>query len=113
MDILFFAQSNLVELVSPDNASRLPAFLRYKILEIELWRGIASLLILIAGFTLKKFLEVVVVRKLVSVFSKTSFKYDELVIRALGKPLSAFVIVGCLYLAVQVIALGLVLDDEW
>lgn len=113
MDILFFAQSNLVELVSPDNASRLPAFLRYKVLEIELWRGIASLLILIAGFTLKKFLEVVVVRKLVSVFSKTSFKYDELVIRALGKPLSAFVIVGCLYLAVQVIALGLVLDDEW
>jgi MscS family membrane protein len=113
MDILFFAQTNLVELVSPENASRLPAFLRYKILEIELWRGIASLLILIAGFTLKKVLEVVVVRKLVGFFSKTSFKYDELVVRALGKPLSAFVIVGCLYLAVQVIALGLVLDDDW
>jgi MscS family membrane protein len=78
---------------------------------ISLWRYALALGVLILGFALKKVLEVVVVRRLVRLFSKTSFKYDERIVQALGKPAGAFVIVGCVYLATVFIAGGLVLSD--
>jgi MscS family membrane protein len=74
-------------------------------LGIELWQYFSALAILLAGFLLKRFLEVVVIRWLVKLFSKTSFKYDELVVEALGRPLSAFVIVGCVHASAFILAL--------
>jgi MscS family membrane protein len=78
---------------------------------VQLWRYAAALILLLAGFTLKKFLEVVVIRRLVNLFSKTAFKYDEQFVEALGKPLSAFVIVGCVYIATLLIAADLALTE--
>ncbi len=110
MDSMLLAQvTNIVEVV--DQA--MPGLLRRRILDIELWRYAAALTILVVGFGLKRFLELVVVRRLLKFFSKTTFKYDDLVITALGKPVSAFVIVGCIYLATQIIATGLNLDTVW
>jgi len=80
-------------------------------LGVSLWRYIVSLVVLMLGFALKKFLEVVVIRWLLRLFSKTRVKYDEMVVEALGKPLSAFVIVGCIDIATLVIAADLDLND--
>jgi len=74
-------------------------------LGIEVWQYCSALAVLLAGFMLKKFLEVVVIRWLVSLFAKTSFKYDEMIVQALGRPLSAFAIVGCVHAAVYILAL--------
>lgn len=110
MEAALFAQTNLVDAL--DQAA--PGLLRNKFLDVELWRYIASLLVLLAGFALKKFLELVVIRRLVRLFSKTSFKYDEMIVEALGRPLTAFVIVFCIYLASLIIAKGLLLTpDVW
>lgn len=87
--------------------------LNAQFMEVELWRYATALLLLLLGFALKKFLEVVVIRRLVQVFSKTSFRYDELVVQALGKPLSAFVIVGCVYLATVIIGSPLPVMDTF
>ena len=108
MNFVLFAQTNLPAEAEAAIA-RLP---QAEFMGIDLWRYITALVILILGFSLKKFLEVVVIRRLVNVFSKTSFKYDEEVVRALGKPLSAFVIVGCVYLATLFIAGDLSLTDD-
>jgi len=74
-------------------------------LGIELWQYCSALAVLLAGFMLKRFLEVVVIRWLVKLFAKTTFKYDELVVEALGRPLSAFAIVGCVHAAAFILAL--------
>lgn len=78
---------------------------------VSLWRYMVALLVLMLGFALKKFLEVVVIRWLLRLFSKTKARYDEMVVEALGKPLSAFVIVGCVYIATVVIAADLDLNE--
>ncbi|HAV64262.1 MAG TPA: hypothetical protein DCY13_18080 [Verrucomicrobiales bacterium] len=109
MDPTLLAQTNLVEAVG----ETVPGLLRHKFLDLELWRYVASLCVLILGFALKRFIELAVVRRLIKVFSKTSFKYDEMVIEAVSKPVSAFVIVGCIYLSTQIIATGLDLDVLW
>lgn len=109
MDFLLLAQTNLVEAVE----ETVPGLLRHKFLDIELWRYIASLCVLILGLALKRFIELVVVRRLLKVFSRTSFKYDEMVVEAAGRPVSAFVIIGCVYLATQIVATGLELDAIW
>ena len=80
-------------------------------LGVSMWRYVVALGVLMLGFALKKFLEVVVIRWLLRVFSKTKIKYDEMVVEALGKPLSAFVIVGCVFLATIVIAAELQLNE--
>lgn len=109
MDLTLLAQTNLVEAVG----ETVPGILRYRFLEIELWRYIASLCVLILGLGLKKLIELVVVRRLIKFFSRTAFKYDEMVITAVAKPVSAFVIVGCIYLATQIVATGIDLDTLW
>jgi len=109
MNFLFLAQTNLAEQAETAALAKLP---QLEFMGIDLWRYVAALLILLVGFSLKKFLEVVVIRRLVKVFSKTAFKYDEAVVTALGKPLSAFVMIGCVYLATMFIAGDLPLTDE-
>ncbi|MCU0788348.1 MAG: mechanosensitive ion channel family protein [Verrucomicrobia bacterium] len=107
MNFLLAAQTNLV-----DEADQLLTQLpETEFMGISLWRYALALGVLILGFALKKVLEVVVVRRLVRLFSKTSFKYDERIVEALGKPAGAFVIVGCVYLATVFIAGGLYLSD--
>jgi len=79
--------------------------------DVPLSHYVGALLVLILGFALKKFLERVVVRWLIVFFTKkTAFKYDEMVVTALSKPLSAFVIVGCVFLATVIIAIDLSLS---
>jgi MscS family membrane protein len=79
-------------------------------LGVSIWRYATALAVLIFGFALKKFLEVVVVRALLRIFSKTKNRYDDMVVAALSKPLSAFVLVGCIFLATVIIAAGLELN---
>jgi len=107
--LVLFAQTNLA---APTNVvtSALSDLGDADFLGASKWHYILALLVLILGFALKKFLEVVVIRWLLKVFSRTSIKYDEMVVEALGKPLSAFVIVGCVYLATSIIALDLDLN---
>lgn len=81
------------------------AWAQGELLGIEIWQYCSALAFLLSGFMLKKFLEVVVIRWLVKLFSKTSFKYDELIVEALGKPLSAFAIVGCLHAAIFILSI--------
>jgi len=100
MDPILIAQTNVAE-----QAETLMSFIpQADFMGVALWRCILALLALILGFALKKLLEVVVIRRLVHLFSKTSFKYDEMVVTALGKPLSAFVMVGCVYVSTLLIA---------
>ena len=107
MSGLLFAQTNVTEQAEM-LVSKLP---QTEFLGVDLWRYVVALAILLMGLTLKKFLEVVVIRRLVRLFSKTSFRYDEMVVEALGKPLSAFVIVGCVYGATLLIAGDMQLSD--
>ncbi len=83
----------------------LTAWSQSEFLSIAVWQYCSALAILMAGFLLKKFLEVVIIRWLVKLFSRTSFKYDELIIQAMGKPLSAFVIVGCVHASLFILSL--------
>lgn len=107
MDPLLLAQTNLLNAVEQTvgQAGNL------EFLGVALWRYTLAMLALIAGFTLKKILELVVLRRLVGLLSRTSFKYDEMVITALGKPASALVLIGSVYFATIVIADGLHLSD--
>ena len=110
MNFLLIAQTNVT--AQAEHAEALIANLpQTDLLGVSLWRYVLALGVLLLGFTLKKLLEVVVVRRLVHLFSKTSFKYDELLVQALGKPLSAFVIVGCVYLATLIVGADLSLTD--
>lgn len=95
------------------NTGGLGGVLDSSFMEIKLWRYIAALAVLLLGFGIKKLLEVLVIRRLVNLFSKTSFKYDEMVVEALGKPLTAFVMIGCVYLATQILATGMPMDPVW
>jgi len=107
MDFLLIAQTNVTEATE--------VFIDYlpntEFMGVSLGRYVVALVVLLLGFTLKKVLEVVVIRRLVNLFSKTSFRYDELMVEALGKPLSAFVIVGCVYLSTLIIGGDLELTD--
>jgi MscS family membrane protein len=97
----FFAQLNDSSWMAWTNAD---------FLGIQLWQYISALAIIFAGFIFKRFLEVVVVRWLYRLFSKTPMRYDEMVIEALGKPLFALVIVGCIHLAVFVLSIHIQLQ---
>jgi MscS family membrane protein len=97
------AQTNITEEV----ASKLAEFTSSPFLGVALWRYVLALVALLLGFALKKFLEVFVIRRLVRLLSRTPIKYDELIVEALGKPLSAFVIVACVYLATIIVAADL------
>jgi len=104
------AQTNISDVTNTVNAV-LTDIGSSNLLGVSLWRYVVSLVVLIIGFALKKFLEVVVIRWLLRLFSKTKAKYDEMVVEALGKPLSAFVIVGCVYISTIIIAADLDLGD--
>lgn len=107
MDLLILAQTNLLSGLEPYLARANSS----EFLGVALWRYGLALLFLILGFALKKVLEVIVVRRLVRLLSKTALKYDEMIIEALGKPLSAFVIVGFVYLSTITVAADLELSD--
>lgn len=102
--IQLLAQTNdIAEVVNSSLAGEfeeaLPSFLKHKYLDIKLWRYILSLLVLIGGFLLKKVFDLVIIKRLTALFSKTRFKYDEMVVEALSKPLNALVIILSIYLA--------------
>lgn len=97
------AQTNVAEVIDSDFVQAVegsvPEFLKSEFLGIQLWRYIVSLLVLIGGFTLKKVLELIVITRLKTLFSKTRFKYDEMVVEAVSKPLNALVLIGSVYIA--------------
>ncbi|HVR34268.1 MAG TPA: mechanosensitive ion channel family protein, partial [Methylomirabilota bacterium] len=99
-----------MEFLAQADAQGLTALFKREYLGIELWRYIASLAILLAGFTLRRVFETLILRGLVRLFSRTSLKYDEMVITALGRPLSAFILVSALHLAVTVLAIDIELQ---
>lgn len=107
---VLFAQTNSTDITNTVQ-SVFSSFTTAGLLGVALWRYAVALLVLILGVALKKFLEVVVIRWLVRVFSKTKFKYDEMIVEALGKPLSAFVIIGCVYIATIIVAADLNLSE--
>ncbi len=83
-------------------------WMKAQVMGIEVGRYISALLVIMAGLFLKRFLEVVVMRWLIRLFSKTPMRYDEMVVEALGKPLYAFVIVACLHMSVFLLTADLV-----
>lgn len=97
------AQTGVVEVLdfglTESVEKTVPEFLKSRFLGIRLWIYIVSLLVLIGGLILKKILELVVVKQLTRLFSKTRFKYDELALHALSKPLNAFVGIVSVYIA--------------
>jgi MscS family membrane protein len=99
MDLITLAAADVIE--SVETAVTQAGNLEF--LGVALWRYVVALLVLILGFTLKKVLEVVILKRLQALLSRTKFKYDEMVIEALGKPASAFILVGSIYLATLVI----------
>jgi MscS family membrane protein len=99
-----------MEFLAQADTQGLTALFKREYLGIELWRYIASLAILLAGFTLRRLFETLILRGLVGLFSRTSLKYDEMIITALGRPLSAFILVSAIHLAVTVLAIDLELQ---
>ncbi len=77
---------------------------RLEFLGVALWRYAVALFFLILGFALRKVVELVVVKRLGELLKRTRFRYDEMVVEALGKPASAFLLVGAIYMATLVIA---------
>lgn len=115
MDFLILAQTNLLQAQTAFESFE-ASYESFKslLLGVDGWRYVFSLVALTVGLLLKKFLEVVVIRKLVNIFSKTAFRYDEMIVTALGKPLGAAVLVFCGYLAVISVATGMPdLDADW
>lgn len=86
------------------------AWTNNEVLGLQLWQYLSALAVIMAGFFLRRFLEVVCMRWLIRLFSKTPMRYDEMVIEALGKPVFAFVIVGCLHLATFILTANLTLQ---
>jgi MscS family membrane protein len=75
-------------------------------LGISLWRYAAFFVFIAVSFLAKKLTEIVVVRWGVDVLSRTPFKYDHMTVKALGRPLSAFVLVTGLYGAFSFLGAG-------
>jgi MscS family membrane protein len=100
MDLTILAAMNVLESVE----STVTEAGNLQFLGVALWRYVVALLLLILGFTVKKVLELVIFKRLAGLLKRTKFRYDEMVIDALGKPTSAFVLVGSIYLATLVIA---------
>lgn len=86
--------------------SLLTDWLHHTYFEITLWRYIAALAIIIASFFVKKVFELYIFRGVSRLFSKTSRRYDQMVIDSVSQPASAFVLVGGLYLAAMVLGSG-------
>jgi len=79
---------------------------------ISIWQYILSFLILLGCFVLKKFIEVFVLRWVNSLIARTSFVYDKLIVKALEKPLTAFIIVGGIHLAILTLIANLEFSSE-
>ena len=113
--IQLLAQTNVSEVIDSNITEVVegvvPEFLKKEYLDIQLWRYIASLLVLMGGFLFKKVLEVFIVKRLSQLFSRTRFKYDEMIIHALSKPLNALVMVASVFVAWVIIQEDIEISD--
>lgn len=90
-----------------------PEWMNLSLSDIAVWRLAAAFIVIFLGLILRRFLEQKVITWLIHIFSKTPIKYDGLVIEALGKPLSGFVLLGAIYTAIHLILEGIPQFTEW
>ncbi|MDL5055221.1 mechanosensitive ion channel family protein [Oscillatoria laete-virens NRMC-F 0139] len=90
-----------------------PEWMTIPVGEIALWRLIGAFVVIFLGLILRRFLEEKVIKWLIHIFSKTPIRYDGLVIEALGKPLSGFVLVGAITIAAHLILDGIAQFAPW
>ena len=113
--IQLLAQTNVAEIIDSNIVDAVegivPPFLKQEYLDIQLWRYVASLVVLISGFMLKKVLEVFFVKRLTQMFSKTRFRYNEMVVEALSKPLNALILVVSVFVAWVIIQEDIEISD--
>jgi MscS family membrane protein len=69
------------------------------------WRYLAAFLILLGSFFFKKLFDLFVSRKILQLTQKTSFHYDEKIVRAINPPISALFLVVGVFLALNSLAL--------
>lgn len=79
------------------------SWLNYNYLDIAIWQYLLSFVIILVSIFLKQFIEVVFIERLIGLFAKISSRYNRMLVEALGKPLSATVILGGIYLSIMML----------
>jgi len=74
--------------------------------EIALWRYGISLLLIFAALFMRRVLDGIILRRLQQFAAKTRFRFDELTIKALRRPLSILAVILGLFLAGYVLDIG-------
>lgn len=83
--------------------SNLSSWLNQPYFSISLWRYLAAFLIIVFVFFGKRIFEFYVLKGIKKLLSRSSFKYHQMVVDGLSRPVSAFIFVGGLYLAAMVL----------
>ncbi|NJK92895.1 MAG: mechanosensitive ion channel family protein, partial [Blastochloris sp.] len=80
--------------------------------EVAVWQMLLAFLVIFLSLLFRALLEKRILTWLIKLFSKTSFRYDEMIIKALGQPLTALVLVAGLWTAFRILILQASWADE-
>lgn len=84
----------------PEGAEFLDAFLRLDIGDIAVWRIVVALVLVIAGFALRKFLLRRMLRPVERLLARTETDYDDRFLNSIQRPLSWLINLVALYFAI-------------
>ena len=90
-------------MIDPNNLpliGLIKSWLDFSYFGIQLWQYILSFFILLGSFVVKKLVETILIRWIITITSKTSFKYDTPIVQAIAKPIQSFIIIGGIHLAI-------------
>ncbi len=95
--------------IDPEQAAH---WLMVEYFGVALWRYIVAATIILVSLLFKKIFELVIIRWLTGLFSKSHLRYEGIVFDALSKPLNAFLLILGVHLALLVIRSGSDISPE-
>ena len=79
---------------------KLESNLGQKIIGISLWQFLAAFLIILAGLIIKRILINIIEKRITEFVEKTEAEWDDLLFKAITKPVNAFIMIGAIHVAV-------------
>ena len=88
-----------------DLSSRFPEWTQKDVLGVNVWQFLAAFVFILLGLILKKISDFIFKRKLIPLFEKTRFSFDNLLTTAISKPLGYLLFIGGIAGAFAVLSL--------
>lgn len=89
---------------------RMPAFMRVKLLNVELWQIIGIFLVVLIGILIRRISEYLISRIALRLVKKTKTRWDEKIIEVSIKPISLFLMAGWFLLAYPNLQFGVMVN---